>query len=107
MGPPDHQTVHRTVRELPGVSVSISIRSIITPPRRHFTAGTRRRALSVSEIFPREGLKAPDGNLIHRSLCLLEPIQEVEIYGQAIALVKRRSMILIIARRMKAATVLA
>ena len=37
----------------------------------------------------------------------LEPIQEVEIHGQAIALVKRRSMILIIARRMKAATVLA
>jgi len=36
-----------------------------------------------------------------------EPIQEVEIHGQAIALVKRRSMILIIARRMKAATVLA
>jgi hypothetical protein len=45
--------------------------------------------------------------IILRRMSGLEPIQEVEIHGQAIALVKRRSMILIIARRMKAATVLA
>jgi hypothetical protein len=38
---------------------------------------------------------------------LLEPIQEVMIQAQVVDLVKRRSMMRIIARRMKAATVLA
>jgi hypothetical protein len=37
----------------------------------------------------------------------LEPIPEVEIQGQGIGRVKRRSMTRIIAKRMKAATVLA
>jgi len=37
----------------------------------------------------------------------LEPIQEVEIHGQTFDLVKRRSMMRIMARRMKATTVVA
>ena len=37
----------------------------------------------------------------------LEPIQELGIHGQVVDLVKRLSMILIIARRMKAAAVCA
>jgi hypothetical protein len=37
----------------------------------------------------------------------LEPIQEVEIHEQRLGLVKRLSMMRIMARRMKAATVLA
>ena len=36
---------------------------------------------------------------------MLEPIQEVEIHEQGLGLVKRRSMMRIMARRMKAATV--
>jgi hypothetical protein len=38
---------------------------------------------------------------------LLEPIQEVKIQRQGIGLVKRRSMMRIMARRTKATTVLA
>jgi hypothetical protein len=41
------------------------------------------------------------------SIGVLEPIQEVAIHDQAIALAKRRIMILIMARRMKPETVLA
>jgi len=40
-------------------------------------------------------------------LLTLEPIQEVEIHGQTFDLVKRRSMMRIMARRMKATTVVA
>jgi hypothetical protein len=38
---------------------------------------------------------------------MLEPIQEVEIHGQRLSVVKRLSMMRIMARRMKAALVLA
>jgi cytochrome b len=41
------------------------------------------------------------------ALVILEPIQEVEIHGQKVGLVKRRSMMRIMARRMNAATVVA
>ena len=42
-----------------------------------------------------------------RTSFILEPIQEVEIHEQRLGLVKRLSMMRIMARRMKAATVLA
>jgi hypothetical protein len=71
-------------------------------------------ALSCSRLddAPRLGPAAQyRGLLLRGSLSLgaflLEPIQEVMIQAQVVDLVKRRSMMRIIARRMKAATVLA
>jgi hypothetical protein len=65
------------------------------------TAVARLNEHGVSGLANANGLSEEENRF------LLEPIQEVGIHGQGVDLVKRRSMRRIIARRMKAATVVA
>lgn len=66
--------------------------------------GSNRRWMKVQ--WQVMGCKLADFDFGRRSVPL-EPIQEVEIHEQRLGLVKRLSMMRIMARRTKAATVLA